>query len=710
MKLIKRILAVMAVIINVLLLGNAVNAANIGETKSLERGPLGYYCVQKWDGSKWIYLTYNTTYYTDSNGKKYVAYCLSPGQPGVGYVSGEKETYNVKIKDVLNDDRIWRIIKNGYPNKSVQELGVETVDDAYFATMQAVNSVLRGYTLEQAKQLYSVGQFAINGESYADIQRRGTKTLDAMFSLINTGLNGTQNRKSLVGISVTNTTDFVKENDNYYSQSFKVKANSEINGYTIQKVEGLPSKAYISDSKGNKKTSFNSGETFKVMIPKEALNKNLNIQITVNAQQKNYPIYYGESLASGFQDYALCNEEYSEVTASTKMNVVTNKSKLTILKTDRETNKPLQGVKFQVTNSNNVTNTYTTDEKGKIEIANLFAGTIKIKEIRTLENYKVLDKEIVVNLEYEESKEIKVENEFQKGSLKIEKVDSDDSNVKLSNVKIALLDKFGKTVSEGRTDSEGILKINNLPVGEYTIRELETLPDYVLLEDNITVKVENSKTKEIQLKNTKKKGNIKVIKVDYDNNEIKLQNVKFQLKDQDGNVIKEEVTDENGEILFESIIEGNYILSEVETQEEYMLQDIDTKVEIIYNQTVEAIVKNKKIQIKEIPVEVEKIVEKTIEVEKEIEKPIEVEKVIEKEIEKPVEIEKVVEKIVEKPVEIEKIIEKPVEVEKIVYKEAKELPKTGGEDYIIYGIFVAVSFLTFITAIHVRKKIKTTQA
>ncbi len=51
----------------------------------------------------------------------------------------------------------------------------------------------------------------------------------------------------------------------------------------------------------------------------------------------------------------------------------------------------------------------------------------------------------------------------------------------------------------------------------------------------------------------------------------------------------------------------------------------------------------------EIPVEVEKIVEKTVEVEKIVEVPVEVEKIVEKTVE--------VEKIVEVPVEVEKIVE-----------------------------------------------------
>ena len=743
MKLIKKILAILAVAIQVILLGNSVNAASIGETKSLERGPLGYYCVQKWDGSKWIYLTYNTTYYTDANGKKYVAYCLSPGAPGVGYVSGEKETYNVKIKELLNDDRIWRIIKNGYPYKTLQELGVETVDDAYFATMQAVNSVLRGYTLEQAKELYVPGKFAINGENYDEVKRRGEKTLNAMFSLINIGLNGKESRKDLLGISVTSTTNFIKENDNYYSQMYKVTSRSAINEYNIDTEEGLPNGAYIADIQGNKKKSFSSGESFKVMIPKKEINRDINVKITIKASQKNYPIYYGESQIAGHQDYALCSEETTNVFTTVDMKVTTNKSKLSIVKVDTETNKPLKGVKFQITNSNNITNTYTTDENGKIELSNLYAGTVKIKEIESLENYKPLKDEIVVNLEYGETREIKIKNEIQKGNIIVKKVDKDNEKIKLENVKIRLIDKNGKIISEGKTNCNGILEFNNLAIGTYTIQEIETLDNYILSNEDIKVEVLANKTSEICLKNERKKGNIKVIKVDYDNNDIRLENVKFQLKDKNGKVIQEKITNKEGEIYFEGLSEGKYTLTEIETQKEYMLQENSVDVEIKYGETSEVVVKNKKIQVIEIPVviekiveiekevekivevekpvEIERVVEKPIEVEKIIEKPVEVEKIVEKTIEvekiveKPIEVEKIVEKpvelekIVEKPIEVEKIVEKPVEIERIVEKPVekiiyKELPKTGGNTNRIFFVVSIISFVLYCLALIVRSK------
>ncbi len=410
-KIFKILFVTVMLLVQTLLITAKANAASIGETKDLERGELGYYCVQKWNGSRWIYLTYNQTFYTDTDGQKYIAYCLSPGNPGVGYVSGEKDTYQVKISEILNDDVIWRVLKNGYPNKSIEELGVETADDAYFATMQAINSILRGYSLEQAKELYSVGQFAINGENYEDIQRRGSKTLNAMFSLIDIGLNGTETRSQYLSISVVATSDLQKENDNYYSQSFSVTSSAEISNYRIDKLENLPKKSYIADMNGNKKEVFNNGEGFKVMISKDELKKDIKGTISIKAVQKNYPVYYGTSQIEGFQDYALCNNSYSEVSLSTEIYAPVNKSKLTIVKIDADTKEPLKGVKFQVEFADGTKNTYSTDKNGKITIANLRPETVKVKEVEAIEQYQLEDEVINIELGYNEEKELTIQNE-----------------------------------------------------------------------------------------------------------------------------------------------------------------------------------------------------------------------------------------------------------------------------------------------------------
>lgn len=503
MKLIKKIITTLIVLVQLLLLGNCVNAANIEETKTMERAEKGYYCVQKWDGSKWVYLTYNRTYYTDTDGQKYIAYCLSPGLPGVGYVSGEKETYEVKISKVLDDDRVWRIIKNGYPYKTLEQLGVETEDDAYFATMQAINCVLRGYTLEETKTLYSPGQFAINGENYDDIQRRGTKTLNAMYNLIDIGLNGNEKRSQLLNISIKSVTEFQKENDDFYSQTFSVQSISEISEYSVSKIENLPDGSYVADTNGNKKQDFRSGENFKIMIPTNKISTDIKGKISVTAKQKNYPVYYGSSMLEGYQDYALCNSPYSEVYAMTEVYVQTNKSKVVITKVDKDTQEPIEGVKFQIIGSDGVSNTFSTNKDGKIVVANQIPGTVIIKEVEAVGNYALNEDEVEVNLGYSEIKEIKIENELKRGNLKIIKTDKENKNIKLKNVKFELKNENDEIVQEGVTNDNGEIFFDNLVVGNYRIVETETKEGYKLLEKELVIEIKENETNEIIIENEK---------------------------------------------------------------------------------------------------------------------------------------------------------------------------------------------------------------
>lgn len=516
-KILKILIAIILLIVQTILITAKVNAANIGEVKDLERGELGYYCVQKWNGNKWIYLTYNQTFYTDTDGQKYLAYCLSPGNPGVGYVSGEKETYQVRINELLNNDVIWRVLKNGYPNKSVEELGVETADDAYFATMQAINSILRGYSLEQAKELYSVGQFAINAENYEDIQRRGAKTLDTLFKLIDIGLNGTETRIQFLDISVKPISELHNENKDYYSQTFRVSSSAEISNYKVDKIEGLPENSYVTDLHGNAKESFENGEDFKVMINKKDIADEIKGNISLKVIQKNYPIYYGVSQIEGFQDYALCNNSYSEVCVNAEIYAPVNKSKLSIVKIDSETKKPMKGVKFEIECTDGTQNTYITDANGKIIIANQRPGIIKIKEIQTLEKYRINKKVIEVELEYNQEKEIEIRNEKQRGNIKVIKVDKDDNEIKIEGVEFQLKDENDNIVKTGKTDKNGEVLFEKLLVGKYKLIETETNSEYLLQDEEVNVEVIDNKTQEVKIENEKIKIPEEIVEEKEDN-------------------------------------------------------------------------------------------------------------------------------------------------------------------------------------------------
>ena len=502
-KVLKMLIAFLLIMAQAIILMNNVNAANIGEIKDLERGEKGYYCVQKWDGKKWIYLTYNQTFYTDSDGQRYMAYCLCPGLPGVGYVSGEKETYQVKINEQLDNDVIWRVLKNGYPNKSIEELGLETADDAYFATMQAINAILRGYTLEQAQELYSPGKFAINGENIEDIQRRGEKTLNAMYNLINIGLNGTESRKQFLNISIKKQSEFQEENSEFYSQVFAIDSSAEISNYSIDKIEGLPEGSYIVDVNGNKKEVFNNSESFKVLIPKNCKDNEISGNIKIKVLQKNYPVYYGASLIEGYQDYALCNKSYGENVAEVSVNAKLDKSELVIKKIDSENKNGLKGVKFKIITSDGETNEYETDDEGKIIISNQKPGTIIIKETKPIGKYQINENEVKVDLKYNEKREVVIENELQKGKIKIIKTDKNNNEIKLENVKFELRDENDKVIREGKTDKNGELIFDNLVIGKYKLVETETNSEYKLQDEEVIVEVLNNKVQEVNIQNEK---------------------------------------------------------------------------------------------------------------------------------------------------------------------------------------------------------------
>ena len=74
-------------------------------------------------------------------------------------------------------------------------------------------------------------------------------------------------------------------------------------------------------------------------------------------------------------------------------------------------------------------------------------------------------------------------------------------------------------------------------------------------------------------------GKIKIIKNDEDTNE-PIQGVTFQLSKQDGTVIANATTNENGEATFPNLYQGNYILKEIATNDNYILSDAEFDVNV----------------------------------------------------------------------------------------------------------------------------------
>ena len=267
---------------------------------------------------------------------------------------------------------------------------------------------------------------------------------------------------------------------------------------------------------GNIKTEFNSNEKFKIKILKTNLNSDKDINVEIRASLKSYPMFYGKTRISGTQDYLLTANSYQDLETNINTKLKLNTGKIIINKKDDETKQGIKDTVFEIYNSENQSiGTYTTDENGKIEISNLYQGSYYAKETKSNENY-ILNQEndYSINVEYNKTSTIDIENEHKKGNLEIIKVDKENNSIALGNVGFELYnEETGKIVGTYYTDANGKIEIKNLRTGNYKLKEISTNEWYNLAEDQ-ELQIKWDETTKTQVEDELKKGQIRVIKVD----------------------------------------------------------------------------------------------------------------------------------------------------------------------------------------------------
>ena len=496
------------------------NNINIGDEIQVERGPLGFYTIQYWDVTRdeWMYVIYSQTYYTDKDGSKKIAYCVNPDLSGVGWVNGEDESYSTKVEYKLTDERIQRVLENGYPYVSYTRLGVETEEDGYLATKQAIYWIIRNRKLENIYDYFRPGQTQINGQNLEDTQRRGTKVIDAIYKLVDIGYNGTTKDKNVDKPEFTELSEFKQDRYNYqfYSKEYRVeKAKSEIKIIGTS-LEGMK----VVDMNGRTKTTLKAGDRFKVMVPQAKIDTDMEINIKYESVETTYPVYYTTSNVEGRQNYIIVQNKEELVQRNLKFDVKGNLSTLEIIKVDKETGELIPGTTFEVAYKDGETiGRYTTDEEGHIVIKNLYQGIITMQEVEANEDYALDNRIREIRVNYNAKTVITINNERKIGSMEITKVDKDDKTKTLEGVEFDLINDKGEVVAHLVTNQYGKARVLNIKAGNYILRETKTNEKYKIGGDQ-NVTINHNETLEIEIENEKKKGQIQISKTSEDKNEI----------------------------------------------------------------------------------------------------------------------------------------------------------------------------------------------
>ncbi|MDJ1475498.1 SpaA isopeptide-forming pilin-related protein [Bacillus sp. LS15-K4] len=255
--------------------------------------------------------------------------------------------------------------------------------------------------------------------------------------------------------------------------------------------------------------------------------------------------------------------------ALTVENEMLDKGNVEVTKVDKDSQKVLEGVVFEVQDEQGkVVTEVTTDKEGKATILDLSVGKYKLVEKESLPGYKKLTEPVSFEIKKGMTKvlSLKVENELlDKGTVEIIKVDK-ESGVVLAGVTFEVQDEKDKVVTKVTTDKEGKANVSDLSVGKYKLVEVESLPGYKKLAKPVSFEIKKGMTEILSLKVENElvdKGSVEIIKVDKESGAL-LEGVTFEVQDEKGKVVTKVKTDKEGKAKISDLSVGSYKLVEVE--------------------------------------------------------------------------------------------------------------------------------------------------
>ena len=253
--------------------------------------------------------------------------------------------------------------------------------------------------------------------------------------------------------------------------------------------------------------------------------------------------------------------------------------------------------------------TTVSAEDGSFSFTGIPYGEYVVREIAAPEGYVMDEAHYAVKVDQNGAVvEIEITNKLIRGSVQLTKVDKDYPDHHLSGA-IFEVYRDGKLVDQMEELSDGVYKLDNLPYGDYTLKETEAPKGFFLdektysfsiKEDGKTVVVENEAGKGFV--NQAQTGGIRIEKTS-DGGVLKGFTFRVEGSDITGNAFsKDFVTDEKGQIHIEGLRIGDYVISEVSNKanEKYELP-ANVTVTVHEGKTVVAKFHNKLKPVTDIP-------------------------------------------------------------------------------------------------------------
>ena len=536
------------------------------------------------------------TYYNYDNGsgstREIPAYCVNPNTLGVPQTVGVGESIEYLADEKASDPKVVGIVANGYPTRSLAELGLENKYQGYYATKMAlwcyllsnwdinnlkVNPNLTGVELQRAQKILAAAK---------DIYARGT----AWNEMLSPEVTCTPDRDTAYEVTI--------DGKQYKQQVFTFWSKTWVCDYSVNVAfsvpDDVPDGTRIVDMNNQDITTITTEGTgdgyagkFKILYPLESVQgKTGSVQLSFNTNVYKYAVFF-----------AICQEkdEYGELqnyvvdtdpTTTTQLSAYSNYSDgttieyetgLRIIKYETGTEIPISGALFEVIGPDgNSVGTFVTNGDGRIEIPLKKSGNYTVVEREAPQHYMISEEPAQnVTVVYDEVAEVTFFNDPY-GTLRIEKKSNTGMNLPGAVITVEHIES-GQTFT-ATTSSAGVAIFDAIPLGAYRIQE-KTAPVGWQLDDTVyTATVVAGETTTIPIINEELPG-LRIIKYDR-KNMVAMPNVTFAVY-RDGEFLGNFKTDQFGEILIADAEPGTYRAFEVDTGDEgHILDTTPQEVEL----------------------------------------------------------------------------------------------------------------------------------
>ena len=575
-------------------------------------------------GEKMDYLSINGqarsqtyTYYNykapDGSTKQIPAYCVNPNTAGVPQKVPAGSSIQYLADDKATDPKVTGTVASGYPHRTLDALGLNSPQEAYYATKMALWCYLiSGWNIQDLQ---------VN-PSCSD-QAAAQRVLTAAKKIYSDGMCWTVDKNPRITLTPDQTEPYpvTVNGTDYLQQVYTLESETWVDGELVDVAfadpGAVPAGTRITDMNDKDitripvytPTGTNFSGQFKLLIP--AGSPSGSVQMTFSANVHNYAVFYAVCQETGkygpLQKYMVDTDprqalKTDAVTSWTTAGTPdpdpiptptptpdptptptpdptptpTPPGNLTIIKRETGTLTLLDGAIFEVVGPNGDTIGMFSTVDGMISIPDLVPGNYTVYE-RVPPEFHLLSRNPAQNVTVQEGQTATLTFDNDPfGELRVEKYS--DTGEGLAGVVMQIKHiQSGRTYS-GTTEPGGAVQFTELIPGAYEVREISGIKGWKADTETIqTVNVVTGQVSTVSFTNKELPG-LRIEKYDSSNNEV-LSGITFRIW-KDGELMGDYRTGELGEILLTDLQPGTYVVQEVAADDEHVLNGMPQQVEL----------------------------------------------------------------------------------------------------------------------------------